>query len=82
MPLIWRRVSETKFEAVAGRLVVGAVYKEVLSGGQVHWSWHLSAVTAPQPGVHERGRVANVDVAKAALELNWRVWLTLVGLRE
>ena len=66
---------------VSGKLVIGGVYRQMLSGQAVHWSWHL-LLNGPQTIVHKHGSADSLDDAEAELETNWRAWVALAGLHE
>lgn len=69
----------TDIEVRSCKLVVGHVHKEIGSTGDEEWWWQLIFTG---PGVRHRGYARSFEEAKVLLETNWRLWLSLAGLRE
>ena len=42
------------------------------------WAWNFSLTPGP-PGFEHNGRADTLEDAKAAVERNWRAWLTAAG---
>jgi hypothetical protein len=86
MPLIYRDrgSSGTQLDIVVGRLVIGTLWKAVLSattGGAVTWRWTFHTTAGPS-GFEHHGRADTFEDAKAAVERNWQAWLDAAGLTE
>ena len=86
MPLTYRDrgSSGTQIEVLSGNLGVAQIGKRVLTplaGQEVHWQWTFSIQPAPS-GFEHSGHADTREVAKAAVERNWQVWLDAAGLTE
>jgi hypothetical protein len=83
LPLVFRCINEsqTSFEAMSGRLVIGRIRKDKFSGDVEKWSWMLN-VTGPSSVVQMSGFGDDLDACKAALEADWQRWLDLASLGE
>lgn len=85
MPLTCRDrgTSGTQLDIVSRKVVVGFLWKAVLSvaasrNAQWHWTWHAGPASGPE----KHGTAETNDDAKAWIEERWRAWLTAAGLRE
>ena len=86
MPLTYRNrgTSGTQLDIVSGDLVIGSLWKGVLSamtGGAVDWRWTFH-ITAGPPGFQHHGSAADMTIAKCVIEENWTAWLKTAGLAE
>jgi hypothetical protein len=84
MPLTYRGrgASGTQLDIVCGELVIGTLWKAVLSstsGGAVSWRWTFH-ITAGPPGFQHHGNAADVTIAKVMIEESWDAWLKAAGL--
>jgi len=69
-------------EALSGRLAVGHIWKQGLSGpAPPQWHWRLR-VEGPQHLTPIYGRAADLDGAKSQLEASWHRWIELADLHE
>jgi hypothetical protein len=75
--------SGTQFDVLSGDLRIAHIGKDVLSGlanNAVTWRWDFAIGYGPR-GFDAHGRAVTFDEAKAAVELNWQVWLTAARLK-
>jgi hypothetical protein len=85
MPLTYldRGSSGTQANIVSGTVVVGSLWKAVLSvtarqEARWRWSWHAGPASGPQAD----GTADTIEEAKAQLERQWQQWLKAAGLEE
>lgn len=77
-----RQATGTHFDVLSGELVIGGISKGSLSlsaSRDTPWSWHFALHVAP-PGFEHHGFTATLDEAKANMERNWQLWLTVARL--
>jgi hypothetical protein len=83
MPLIYRdrHSSGTQFDIVSGEVVIGNLWKAILSvtaGQAVYWHWTFHSGPTDKP----HGAADSLDDAKAMIEELWAEWLKVAGLTE
>ena len=86
MPLTYRDrgTSGSQLEIVSGNLVIGTLWKAVLSstaGGGANWRWTFH-ITAGPHGFEHHGKAADMTIAKCMIEESWEAWLKAAGLTK
>ena len=77
-------MSGTQFDIVCHELVIGTLWKAVLSvtaGQSVTWRWTFH-ITAGPPSFEHHGRAETLEDAKAEIERNWQAWVGAAGFSE
>jgi hypothetical protein len=86
MPLTYRdrQTTGTQLDVLSGELRIGSISKGSLSlsaSRETPWSWGFAVHVAP-PGFVMHGFTATLEQAKADMERNWQLWLTVAGLNS